>query len=92
MKTYTNLQVVYFADDVSVTIIPYERNGDEILFITGHFSDYGIIGTPAKSDHGETSNTGYNIHILLYALLGITSLLIVFFIIKKCKHKIITKK
>lgn len=46
-QEYQNLKVVYIADDGTVTIMPSEINGDEVSFITDHFSHYGIIGTRA---------------------------------------------
>ena len=49
MKLYSDLKVVYIADNGNVTVIPFERNDTEIWFITDHFSNYGIIGTPLDS-------------------------------------------
>jgi len=92
MKTYTNLQVVYITDDGNVTIIPFERNGDEVSFITEHFSNYGIIGTPVKSDDGNQTNTGDTTPVIPYAIIGAISLLIVFAVNKKRKYKVVAKK
>jgi hypothetical protein len=49
MKLFGDLKVVYIADDGTVTILPFESNDTEIWFVTDHFSNYGIIGTPQDS-------------------------------------------
>lgn len=56
MNNYTDLKVVYVADDGTTTIIPSDRNGSEFSFVTTHFSYYGLIGNPINSaDTNETS-------------------------------------
>lgn len=83
MKKYTNLQIIYLAEDGSATIIPHTVSGDEIMFVTDHFSNYGVIGTPVKEatiiptiiptttqavQTGDTAMTG------LYIILAVISL------------------
>jgi len=89
MKNYDNLQVVYIADDGTVTIIPFEQNGDEVSFITDHLSNYGIIGTPVKSN--GNLNTGDNSSIVTYAVLGTTALLVIITISKRRRYKVAKK-
>lgn len=56
-EQYTNLQIVYVADDGTSTIIPSTVNGNEISFITDHFSYYAIVGT-AGSKAAPIPKTG----------------------------------
>ncbi|RGU91670.1 hypothetical protein DWW31_13730 [Clostridium sp. AF15-17LB] len=44
MKAMTDLQVVYIDDNGNVTIIPSQIMDGKIIFITDHFSLYGVIG------------------------------------------------
>ena len=80
IKDYTDLQVVYIADNGDVTIIPCERHGDELAFYTDHFSNYGIIGTPRNMP-----NTGDEFPLLYLAIAGGIALLLLVIAVKK-KH------
>ncbi|MGX8850726.1 hypothetical protein [Amedibacillus sp. YH-ame10] len=71
MKAMSELQVVYIDDNGMVTIIPSQLIDGKLVFITDHFSYYGVIGkenstgqiqpeTPSKPTSpqtGDTSNT-----------------------------------
>lgn len=65
-QNYKDLQVIYIAGDGTVTVIPCEINGNEVSFITDHFSYYGIIGTPIKPSSGDktTPDTGDNMPVM----------------------------
>ena len=43
MKAMTDLKVVYIDDDGNVTIIPSQIIDGKIVFVTEHFSYYGVI-------------------------------------------------
>ncbi|MGC4017826.1 MAG: hypothetical protein QM793_00335 [Muricomes sp.] len=63
MKELTDLKVVYIDDDGNVTILPSEIVGANIVFVTNHFSDYGVIGkvaatTPGKEDPKDPTTPG----------------------------------
>ncbi len=55
--SYTNLQVVFIADDGTVTVIDSTLSGNQISFITDHFSYYGVVGTPISTLMPDTSNS-----------------------------------
>ena len=71
MKAISELQVVYIDDKGNVTIIPSQLIDGKLVFVTDHFSYYGVIGkeqsigqiqpeTPSKPNSpqtGDTSNT-----------------------------------
>ena len=92
-QNYKDLQVVYIADDGTVTIIPCEINGNEVSFITDHFSYYGIIGTPVKSNSGDktTPNTGDNMPVIPYIILNFLSAATLVITTRKRKFKVIKK-
>ncbi|MGX8852930.1 hypothetical protein [Amedibacillus sp. YH-ame10] len=82
MKTMTDLQVVYIDDSGNVTIIPSIIKDGKAIFITDHFSYYGIIGkqkttTPDNNvDNAENSvspETGDSSALLLLVLAMVTS-------------------
>ena len=61
---YADLQIVYIAEDGTVTIIPSTVSGKTISFIIDHLSYYGIIGTAVEAtdqdgdDSAESPRTG----------------------------------
>ncbi|MGX8850724.1 hypothetical protein [Amedibacillus sp. YH-ame10] len=68
MKAMSELQVVYFDDNGKVTIIPSQLIDGKLVFITDHFSYYGVIGkenstgqiqpeTPSKPTSPQTGDT-----------------------------------
>ena len=83
MKSFKDLQVIYVTEDGTVTIIPSEQMGDEIVFLTDHLSYYGVIGTIVKTD--TYPKTGDSTSPLPYYFLGAASLLLAFVLIKKSK-------
>lgn len=83
MKKYTNLQIVYLEEDGKATIIPHTVSGGEIMFVTNHFSNYGVIGTPAKAETifpttTQAVQTGDSTMISIYIILVFISLAIAF--------------
>ena len=42
-------QVIYVADDGTVTVIPYIYQNGFLQFSTGHFSEYAIVKDPTGS-------------------------------------------
>jgi hypothetical protein len=86
MEIYTDLHVVYIADDGTTTIIPFTQNGNKVTFITDHFSNYGIIGTPKEQSNPRM---GDNSLIVPLGVLGTIALIIVIFpvvLMKKRKY------
>ncbi|MGX8850723.1 leucine-rich repeat domain-containing protein [Amedibacillus sp. YH-ame10] len=79
MKTMSELQVVYIDDNGKVTIIPSQLVDGKLVFITDHFSYYGVIGkenstgqiqpeTPSKPNSpqtGDTSNTMLSLGLIV---------------------------
>ncbi|MGX8850725.1 leucine-rich repeat domain-containing protein [Amedibacillus sp. YH-ame10] len=68
MKAMSELQVVYIDDNGKVTIIPSQLIDGKLVFITDHFSYYGVIGkesstgqiqpeTPSKPTSPQTGDT-----------------------------------
>ena len=55
-KKCSGLQVAYIDDSGNVTIIPHTVQGDYIVFVTNHFSYYGIIGKKVKTDNADTGD------------------------------------
>ena len=91
-KNYTNLQIVYIADDGKVSIIPCKINGTEVSFITDHFSYYGIIGTPVKSSDGiDKTKTGDETPIIAYVIIIFISVTVLTVFTKKKKFRAIKK-
>jgi LPXTG-motif cell wall-anchored protein len=91
-KNYTNLQVVYIADDGKVTIIPCKINGAEVSFITDHFSYYGITGTPVKSSDGrDNPKTGDETPIIPNIIIVFLSATVLAVFTKKKKYRVIKK-
>ena len=84
MKSFKALQVVYVTEDGTVTIIPSEQHGDEIVFMTDHLSYYGVIGTPADAD--TYPQTGDGTAPISYYFLGAASLLFALVLLKKSKQ------
>jgi hypothetical protein len=81
---YKDLKVVFIADDGTVTIIPSEINGDEVSFITDHFSHYGIIGTKVNgSDADRMTDTLDIIAYIVLASIVVTAITII--LVKKRK-------
>lgn len=72
MKNMTDLQVVYIDDNGKVTIIPSQLVNGKLVFITDHFSYYGVIGTP-KSSEPSSPRTGDTSNVMLYLGLIILS-------------------
>jgi len=85
MKSLTDLQVIYATENGTVTIIPSEQKGDEIVFLTDHLSYYGVIGTNIKAD--AYPKTGDSTSPLPYYFLGAASLVLAFVLMKKSKHE-----
>lgn len=85
MKNFTNLQVVYVTEAGTVTLLPSELQGDNLVFTTDHLSYYGVIGTPAETD--TYPKTGDSTAPIAYYFLGAASLLFAFVLIKKSKHE-----
>lgn len=74
---YTDLKIIYIADDGTITIIPSTINGNEISFITDHFSNYGIIGKPIKNALPVTGeDMPYIPYILVLTLLSAIVLIV----------------
>jgi predicted membrane channel-forming protein YqfA (hemolysin III family) len=75
---------VFIDDDGTVTIIPCEVEGDEVSFITDHFSHYGIIGTKVNiSVTDRRTDTLEIITFIALASIGVTAITIIF--VKKRK-------
>lgn len=73
-KNFKDLQVVYIDNDGNTTIIPHTVEGDYIVFITNHFSYYGIIGKQVK-----TPGTGTpQVFVLSLFLMSLIACAIVF--------------
>ena len=68
-QEYQDLKVVFIAEDGAVTIMPSEINGDEVSFITDHFSHYGIIGTKVNVSSGDNSMVD-TLEIIAYIVLA----------------------
>lgn len=68
MKDMTDLQVVYIDDNGNVTIIPSEVKDGKIVFVTDHFSYYGVVGKAETAGSG-TPQTGDNTPVLPLTLL-----------------------
>lgn len=88
MKSMTNLQVVYIDDNGNITIIPSEIIDGKLVFVTDHFSYYGVIGKvkasdPGNNNGGENNNsnngntnspqTGDSSPVLLFVLMMLAS-------------------
>ena len=74
MKAMTDLQVVYIDDNGKITIIPSEVKDGKIVFVTDHFSYYGVIGkakaTPEEPGKdipktGDNSNSIWWISLMI---------------------------
>jgi len=83
-KDFRDLQIVYVTEDGTVTIIPSEQEGNEIVFTTDHLSYYGVIGTSVQAD--TYPKTGDNTSPVPYYVLGMTSLLLALVLLKKSKQ------
>ncbi len=72
-NNYRNLEIVYIDNYGKVTTIPHEISADSISFITDHFSNYGIIGTPINSSNKPSVNpqTGDDMMIYVVIIMGI---------------------
>ncbi|MGX8834565.1 leucine-rich repeat domain-containing protein [Amedibacillus sp. YH-ame6] len=68
MKAMSELQVVYIDENGKVTIIPSQLVNGQLVFVTDHFSYYGVIGkekstgqiqpeTPSKPSSPQTGDT-----------------------------------
>lgn len=60
MKSMSSLKVVYIDDNGKVTIIPSEEKDGMIVFITDHFSYYGVIGKVKEANQGDNNNSNDN--------------------------------
>ena len=90
MKAMTDLQVVYIDDDGKVTIIPSEVKDGKIIFVTDHFSYYGVIGkvkTATEEPGNDIPQTGDNSNMLWWFSLMLLSGGTVLFIGKRRKQK-----
>jgi|GEM_PF-6343617 len=61
---YTDLEIVYIDDEGNPALITSTIEDGYIVFVTDHFSNYGIIGT-APAEPEETADTGMALPLLL---------------------------
>lgn len=82
MKSMSDFKVIYVDDHGIVTVIPSEIKNDAIVFITDHFSNYGVIGI----EHGKvTPPTGDDNQIDLLATFMVSSFIMAFIMSKRRK-------
>lgn len=82
MRLMSNLKVIYVDDNGNVTVIPSEVKNNTIVFITDHFSHYGVIGVEKEK---VTPPTGDNNNIALLSTLLVSSFIITLINIKRRK-------
>ena len=60
MKAMTDLRIVYINDDGNATVIPSQVVDGKIIFVTDHFSYYGVIGKVKATATGDNNGDGDN--------------------------------
>lgn len=87
-KNRSDLQVVYIDDSNEITIIPSQLIDGKLVFITDHFSYYGVIGKvkTANPSNPNSPQTGDTSSAMLYLGLILISGGIVVYCLKKKKE------
>lgn len=60
MHEMENLSVIYIDDTGAISFVPSEVKGDYIVFITNHFSNYGVIGNIKMPSNNENAGGNEN--------------------------------